>query len=66
LVLVFLPRAVKKPNNKCPIRTTIVPKFFDILYRECDMNLTLFYFGHKITCSQESMTVLWIKFFYQD
>jgi hypothetical protein len=58
----FLPRKINTPFSRCPIRTAIDPIFLDIAYGGRDKVLlhTISHFAHKMTSSQESMTVLWI------
>lgn len=61
-VFAFLPRKINTPFSRCPIRTAIAPISLDIAYigRDKVFLHTISHFANKITCSQESMTVLWI------
>ena len=60
-VFVFLPRKINTPFRRCPIRTGIAAISLDISYVGRDKVLhTNSHFAHKMTFSQESMTVLWI------
>lgn len=61
-VFAFLPRKIKTPFRRCPIRTGIVAISLDISYvgRYKVFLHTDSHFAHKMTFSQESMTVLWI------
>jgi hypothetical protein len=62
-VLAFLPRKINTPLSRCPIRTDIAPISLDIPYAGRDKVFflhTISHFAHKMTSSQESMTVVWI------
>jgi hypothetical protein len=58
-VFAFLPREINKPCNKRPIKTAIAPISLDIAYvgRDTILLHSILHIVHKITCSQDSMTV---------